>query len=67
MDIIVDIAIGLSLLVVLLTFILGMLAFARNGQAAGARLNKLMAWRVRTQLIAIIVLALGMLAKAHRG
>jgi hypothetical protein len=65
MDIIVDIAIGLSLLVVLLTFILGMFAFAKNGQAAG--LNKLMAWRVRTQLIAIVVLALGMLAKTHHG
>lgn len=67
MDIIIDIAIGLSLVTVLGTFILGMLAFARNGAAAGARLNRLMAWRVRTQLIAIGVLALGMLIKANRG
>ncbi|MGZ3304993.1 MAG: hypothetical protein ACXU8U_03950 [Asticcacaulis sp.] len=65
MDIIIDIAIGLSLLVVLATFILGMAAFARNGVAASERLNRLMAWRVRTQLIAIAVLALGMLIKSQ--
>ena len=65
MDIVLDIAIGISLLTVLVTFILGMFAFARNGTEAGARLNRLMAWRVRTQLIAIAVLALGLLLKAH--
>jgi hypothetical protein len=65
MDIVIDIAIGLSLLVVLVTFILGMFAFARNDSQAGARLNRIMAWRVRTQLIAILVLAAGVLLKAH--
>lgn len=65
MDILIDIAIGVSLLVVLATFILGMFAFAQNGREAGARLNRLMAWRVRTQLIAIAVLAAGVLLKAH--
>ncbi len=65
MDIFFDVAIGVSLLVVLVTFILGMFAFGRNGPEAGARLNRLMAWRVRTQIIAIIVLAVGMLAKSR--
>jgi len=67
MDILINIAIGVSLLVVLATFILGMFAFGQNGKEAGARLNRLMAWRVRTQLVAIGVLALGMLIKSHAG
>lgn len=67
MDILIDIAIGLSLVVVLATFILGMFAFSRQDGDAGARLNRLMAWRVRTQVIAIAVLALGMLIKSHHG
>ncbi len=64
MDILIDIAIGISLLVVLVTFVLGMFAFAKNDANSGARLNRLMAWRVRTQLIAVVVLAVGMLLKA---
>ncbi|EGF92747.1 putative membrane protein [Asticcacaulis biprosthecium C19] len=65
LDLGVNIAIGLSMVVVLITFILGMVAFGQNGAAASARLNRLMAWRVRTQLIAIVVLAVGMLIKAQ--
>ncbi|ESQ93589.1 membrane protein [Asticcacaulis sp. AC460] len=65
MNLLVNLAIGLSLIVVLVTFVLGMFAFARNGAEASARLNRLMAWRVRTQLIAIVVLALGVLIKSQ--
>lgn len=64
MDVIVNIAIGLSLLVVLATFIMGMFAFAQNGKEAGARLNKAMEWRVRTQIVAIGILILSMVIKA---
>lgn len=64
MDIIVNIAIGLSLLVVLATFIMGMFAFAQNGKEGSAKLNKAMEWRVRTQIVAIGILILSMAIKA---
>lgn len=56
MEILLDILIGLSLLTVVVTFFLGMVAFARNGEAAAAASNRLMSWRVKTQGIAVGVL-----------
>jgi hypothetical protein len=58
MVILLDILIGLSLLTVVVTFFLGMIAFARNGAEAAASSNRLMAWRVKTQVIAVGVLLL---------
>lgn len=64
MDILLDILIGLSLLAVIGSFFLGMIAFSRNGAQAAAKSNTLMAWRVRTQFIAVGVLMLSVLWKA---
>jgi hypothetical protein len=59
-----NILIALSLLAVVATFLMGMVAFSRNGEAAGKALNKAMAWRVKTQLIAILVLVISLWAKS---
>ncbi len=68
MDILLDILIGLSLLAVVGSFFLGMIAFSRNGAEAASKSNSLMAWRVRTQVIAIGVLMLSVWWKAtHAG
>ena len=60
---VLNILIALSLIVVVVTFLMGMVGFSRNGEAAGAALNKAMAWRVKTQLVAIGVLMLSLWAK----
>ncbi len=67
MDIIIDILIGLSVVAVVGSFILGMVAFARNGDVAAARANGWMAWRVRTQMISVGVLLLASWWKAAHG
>ena len=67
MDIIIDILIGLSVVAVVVSFVLGMVAFAKNGEAAAARANGWMAWRVRTQMISIGVLLLASWWKAAQG
>lgn len=59
-----NILIGLSLLAVVATFVVGMVAFSRNGEAAGKALNRAMAWRVKTQFVAIAILALSLWAKS---
>lgn len=64
-DILIDILIALSLFAVVASFFLGMLAFSRNG--SGAASNGWMAWRVRTQVIAIGVLMLSVWWKASHG
>lgn len=65
MDVIIDILIGLSLLAVLASFFLGMVAFSRNG--ADAASNRWMAWRVRTQVISVGVLMISVWWKASHG
>ncbi len=67
MDIFIDILIGLSLIAVVGSFFLGMVAFARNGEAAAAQSNVWMAWRVRTQVISIGVLLFAGWWKAAHG
>lgn len=67
MDIVIDILIGLSLLAVVGSFFFGMLAFSRPGEEAGAKSTGWMAWRVRTQVIAIAVLMIGAWWKATHG
>ena len=59
-----NILIALSLVAVLVTFLMGMVAFSRNGEAAGKALNRAMAWRVKTQLVAILVLCVSLWAKS---
>ena len=56
MDILLDILIGLSLLTVVGSFFVGMVAFAKNGAEAAATSNRFMAWRVKTQVVAVAVL-----------
>ena len=65
MNIVFDILIALSLLAVVGSFLVGMLAFARNGSEAAAKSNRMMSWRVRTQLVAIAVLMIGMWYKSQ--
>lgn len=65
MDILIDILIALSLLAVVASFFLGMVAFSRNG--TGDSSNRWMAWRVRTQVISIGVLMLSVWWKAAHG
>lgn len=59
-----NILIAVSLIVVVATFLFGMVAFSRNGEEAGRALNKAMAWRVKTQFIAIGILVLSLWAKS---
>lgn len=59
-----NILIALSLLAVVVTFLMGMVAFSRNGEAAGKALNRAMAWRVKTQVVAICILCLSLWAKS---
>jgi hypothetical protein len=65
MDIFLDILIGLSMLAVVGSLFMGMLAFSKN--ASGDRSSAWMAWRVRTQVIAIGVLMLSVWWKASHG
>ena len=65
MNIVFDILIGLSMLAVVASFFAGMIAFARNGNEAQSKSNKMMSWRVRTQFIAIAVLLIGMWYKSN--
>ncbi len=65
MNIVFDILIGLSMLAVVGSFFAGMIAFARNDQEAKAKSNRMMSWRVRTQVIAIAVLMISMWYKAN--
>lgn len=65
MNIFFDILIGLSMLAVVGSFFAGMIAFARNGKEAHAKSNRMMSWRVRTQLIAIAVLMIGLWYKSQ--
>lgn len=65
MNIFFDVLIGLSMLAVVGSFFLGMIAFARNGNGAQAKSNRMMVWRVRTQVIAIGVLMVSMWYKSQ--
>ncbi|ESQ76097.1 twin transmembrane helix small protein [Asticcacaulis sp. AC402] len=65
MDILLTVLIAVSLLAVVATFVIGMFAFARNGKEAGALLNRMMAWRVKTQVVAIAVLLISMWLKTR--
>ena len=65
MDIVLDILIGLSLLTVVVSFFVGMVAFARNGAEAAATSNRFMAWRVKTQVIAVGVLLVSAWARGQ--
>lgn len=68
MNIFFDILIGLSMLAVVGSFFAGMMAFARNGSEAQAKSNRMMSWRVRTQVIAIAVLMVSLWYKSlHPG
>lgn len=62
---VLNILIGVSLLAVVVTFFMGMTAFSRSGVEAGKALNRAMAWRVKTQLVAIAVLVLSLWAKSQ--
>lgn len=59
-----NILIALSLIVVVITFVLGMIAFSKNGEAAAKFSNRAMAWRVKTQFVAIGILVLSLWAKS---
>jgi hypothetical protein len=65
MNIVFDILIGLSMLAVVGSFFAGMIAFAQNGREAEAKSNRMMSWRVRTQVIAIAVLMISMWYKSQ--
>ncbi len=67
MDIFIDILIALSLIAVVGSFFLGMIAFSRNGSAAADQSNRWMSWRVRTQVISIGVLMISAWWKAAHG
>lgn len=56
MDIIADILIALSLLTVVATFFMGMLEFSKNTSKDAS--SFWMAWRVKAQAIAVVVLVL---------
>lgn len=67
MSVIIDILIAVSLIAVVASFFLGMVAFSRPAAQAGEQSNGWMVWRVRTQVVAIIVLALSAWWKAAHG
>ena len=65
MDIILDLLIALSLITVVGSFVIGMIAFARNGSQAAETSNRFMAWRVKTQVIAVAVLLISAWARGQ--
>ena len=65
MDIFLDILIGLALVTVVASFFAGMIAFARNGDEAAEQSNRFMAWRVKTQVVAVGVLLLSAWARGQ--
>jgi hypothetical protein len=67
MDIVIDILIGLSLVAVVGSFFLGMVAFSHGGAKAAEQSSGWMAWRVRTQAISIAVLLFAAWWKASHG
>lgn len=68
MTFIVYALIVLSMLVVLVTLGVGLAGFTRGGDFNSRWGNKLMAWRVKTQAVAIAVLLIGCWwVGAHRG
>ncbi len=65
MDLLLDLLIGLSLMAVLASFILGLAAMAR-GPAGTGRSNRLMQARVWTQAAAVAILVVSLLLKSQR-
>jgi hypothetical protein len=66
MDILLDVLIGLSMLAVVGSLFMGMIAFSKNDP--GDRSNGWMVWRVRMQVIAVAVLMLSVwLRSSHAG
>ena len=64
MGIFINILIGLSLLAVLGSLFMGLVALARGGEYGAANSNRFMQWRVKTQAVAIVLLLLGFWYKA---
>ena len=64
MDIVINILIAASLVAVLIPLGLGLYAMARGGEYDRARSTGLMAWRVKLQAVAILMLCLGFWYKA---
>lgn len=56
---------GLSLLAVAGVLLAGLITMARGGDAAARRGNRLMGWRIRLQILAVILFVLTMLALRH--
>lgn len=67
MDLLINLLIALSLLVVLATLFSGFYAMLRGGDFALRHSNKLMRWRVATQAVAVTVLLLGFWWKSAHG
>ena len=65
MGIFIDIMIGLSLLAVLGSLFMGLIALARGGEYGAANSNRFMQWRVKTQAVAIILLLIGFWYKSQ--
>ena len=64
MGIFIDVLILVSMLAVLGSLMMGMVAMARGGDYAAANSNKFMRWRVITQAVAVVMLIIGFIYKA---
>ena len=67
MGIFIDIMIALSMLAVLASLFMGLIAMARGGEYAQQNSNRFMQWRVKTQAVAIVLLIIGFWYKATHG
>jgi len=63
MPLILNILVGVSLLVVLATLIMGFIAMTDKSDAGRERSNKLMWWRVRAQGAAILIFIIAIYMK----
>jgi hypothetical protein len=63
MGLIIDIMIAAALLAVLASLFMGLVSLARGGEYARQNSNRFMRWRVKTQAVAVVLLAIGFLYK----
>jgi hypothetical protein len=67
MGILIDIVVGLSILSVVASLFLGLVAMARGGEFAQANSNKFMRWRIISQIVAVISITIGFIYwNSHR-
>lgn len=63
MDLIINIVIVLAMLAVVASLVMGFYAVARGGEYARQNSNKFMRYRVMTQAVAVVALAIGFIYK----